>query len=270
MQEQRRRRWLELHLLSLSVLGLAACGPAPAAHAAHDAPVAAGSSAAPVAPAPTGAAPAPSATSPSTTDGPPSPPAEAASVSAAAPEQALPKGTLVLHIGDSFAGALGVPLAKRFKAAGLRNVVEFKTSSYIPTWAFGPELKKYVSNYNPDLVLITLGANELEIPDPPQRVGAIKRLVATVAGRPCVWISPPLWKKDTGLLAVIRANVAPCHYLDSDALVHDLQRGPDKIHPSTEGREVWADAVFAWLGKELDPKGARPWALRADGPTPTR
>jgi lysophospholipase L1-like esterase len=179
----------------------------------------------------------------------------------------LPKGTLVLHIGDSFAGALGVPLAKRFKAAGLRNVVEFKTSSYIPTWAFGPELTKYVSNYNPDLVLITLGANEIEIPDPPQRVGAIKRLVATVGGRPCVWISPPLWKKDTGLMAVIRANAAPCHYLDSDTIVHDLQRGPDKIHPSTAGREAWADAVFAWLGKELDPKGTRPWALRADGPT---
>ena len=175
----------------------------------------------------------------------------------------------MLHVGDSFAAALGVPLAKRFKAAGLRNVVEFKTSSYIPTWAFGPELKKFVNNYNPDLVLITLGANEIEIPDPPQRVGAIKRIVATVGSRPCVWISPPLWKKDTGLMEVIRANAAPCHYLDSDALVPDLARGPDKIHPSTEGRERWADAVFSWLGKARDPAGTRPWALRADGPTPT-
>lgn len=180
----------------------------------------------------------------------------------------MPKGTLVLHVGDSFAGALGVPLAKRFKAAGLRNVVEFKTSSYIPTWAFGPELAKYVSNYNPDLVLITLGANEIEIPDPPQRVGAIKRLVAAVGGRPCVWISPPLWKQDTGLLAVIRANAAPCHYLDSDSIVHDLPRAPDKIHPSTVGREAWADAVFAWLGRAIDPQGSKPWTLRADGPTP--
>jgi lysophospholipase L1-like esterase len=69
-------------------------------------------------------------------------------------------------------------------------------------------------------------------------------------------------------MAVIRANAAPCHYLDSDSIVHDLPRALDKIHPSTEGRELWADAVYAWLGKALDPHGERPWALRADGPTP--
>lgn len=270
MQKQRRRRWLELHLLSLITAGVAACAPASAPRAA-DAPVAESSpsDAATVGTAPVAANPAPASSAASAAE--PAPPSAATNeaVSAIVPEQPLPKGTLVLHIGDSFAAALGVPLAKRLKAAGLRNVVEFKTSSYIPTWAFGPELTKYVSNYNPDLVLITLGANEIEIPDPPQRVGAIKRLVATVGGRPCVWISPPLWKKDTGLMAVIRANAAPCHYLDSDTIVHDLPRAPDKIHPSTVGREVWADAVFSWLGKELDPKGSRPWALRAEAaPTP--
>jgi lysophospholipase L1-like esterase len=261
---------LELHLLSLITAGVAACAPASAPRAA-DAPVAESSpsDAATVGTAPVAANPAPASSAASAAE--PAPPSAATNeaVSAIVPEQPLPKGTLVLHIGDSFAAALGVPLAKRLKAAGLRNVVEFKTSSYIPTWAFGPELTKYVSNYNPDLVLITLGANEIEIPDPPQRVGAIKRLVATVGGRPCVWISPPLWKKDTGLMAVIRANAAPCHYLDSDTIVHDLPRAPDKIHPSTVGREVWADAVFSWLGKELDPKGSRPWALRAEAaPTP--
>ncbi|HWA75089.1 MAG TPA: SGNH/GDSL hydrolase family protein [Polyangiaceae bacterium] len=266
MQEQRRRRWLELDLLSLSVVGLLACGPASPARAvadahrepASDAAPAAAAPPAPVAPAasPVAVAPAPTATAPVSIPATPE------------PEKALPTGTLVLHVGDSFAAALGVPLAKRLKAAGLRNIVEFKTASYIPTWAFGPELKKFVTNYNPDLVLITLGANELEIPDPPQRVGAIKKIVATVGTKPCVWISPPLWKKDTGLLEVIRENVGPCRYLDSDSLVHDLPRGPDKIHPSTEGREMWAEAVFSWLGKARDPQGPRPWALRADGPNP--
>jgi lysophospholipase L1-like esterase len=180
----------------------------------------------------------------------------------------LPRGTLILHIGDSFAAALGIPLAKRLKAAGLRNILQFKTASYIPTWAFGKELEKYVANYNPDLVLITLGANEIEIPDPPQRAGAIRRLIRAVGNKPCVWISPPLWKPDTGLLGVIRQNAAPCRYLDSDAVVHDLPRGRDKIHPSTEGREIWADAVLAWLIASRDPSGASAWTLRPESAMP--
>ena len=111
-------------------------------------------------------------------------------------------------------------------------------------------MPKFVSSYRPDLVLITLGANELEIPKPEERVKPIKHLVSSLAGRPCVWIAPPVWKPDTGLLKVIRDNVAPCRYLDSNALVHDLPRARDKIHPSTEGRQIWAKIVFDWLAKE--------------------
>jgi hypothetical protein len=177
----------------------------------------------------------------------------------------LPRGTMVLHVGDSFAGALGVPLGKRLKAAGLRSVLQFKKASYIPTWAFGDELRINIKRYEPDLVLVSLGANEIELRAPMQRVYAIKRLVATLGPRPCVWISPPSWKPDAGLLAVIRENIAPCRYLDSDALVPYLPRGPDSIHPSRRGREMWADAVLDWLSRERDPSGAQPWQLRQGG-----
>jgi lysophospholipase L1-like esterase len=169
---------------------------------------------------------------------------------------------MVLQIGDSFAAALGVELGKRLKAAGLRSALEYKTASYIPNWSFDGDVPKLVGKYNPDLVLITLGANEVEITNPEQRVGAIKHLVRVLGDRPCVWITPPLWKKDTGLMQVIAQNVAPCRCLDSDTVVHDLPRGKDKIHPSAEGRTLWADAVFAWLAREREPTGPKPWALK--------
>jgi lysophospholipase L1-like esterase len=177
---------------------------------------------------------------------------------------ALPKGTRVLQIGDSFAAALGGELSKLFKEAGVRSTLEYKTASYIPNWSYEGDIPKFVSNYQPDLVLITLGANEIEIPKPEERVKPIKHLVGTLGGRPCVWIAPPLWKPDTGLLQVIRDNVAPCRYLDSNALVHDLPRGRDKIHPSAEGRQIWAKIVFDWLSKERLGSPKQPWALRPE------
>ena len=174
----------------------------------------------------------------------------------------FPKDTLILHVGDSFAGSLGVPLGKRFKAAGMRTVLEFETASYVPTWASNPELPKYVEKYRPSLVIVTLGANEIELVNPEQRASGVKRLVSKLGGRPCVWVIPPLWKPDTGIFNVIRANAAPCRILESDQIVRDLARKPDKIHPSDAAREIWADAVLAWLAKERVGAPDRPWELR--------
>jgi len=261
MPKSRPRRELKRKLLPLALLTACAAPPpvnAPPAPRAE-----------PVATLPT----APAATAPSA----PAPPAsdETASAPAAAPSeitvpavdaQPLPKGTLVLQIGDSFAAALGVELGKLFKGAGLRSALEYKTASYIPNWSYEGDVPKFVSSYQPDLVLITLGANEIEIPKPEERIKPIKHLISTLGGRPCVWVAPPLWKPDTGLLKVIHDNIAPCRYLDSNLLVHDLPRGRDKIHPSSEGRQIWAKVVFDWLAKERAGSTKLPWALK---PEPT-
>ena len=250
MQEPRRWRGLQLNLLSL----VAACSAAPAPGPSRPAPSA---TPAPVADVPVAPASTPATAEPAREAAPPR-----AADAALVPLAELPAGTKVLQVGDSFAAALGIELGKRLKAAGVRTSLEYKTASYVPTWAFGPELPKLISSYEPDLVLVTLGANELEIPDPAQRAGAVQRLVKKLGDRPCVWILPPLWKQDTGLMQVIKDNSAPCKVLDSSALVKDLPRGPDQIHPNAHGREVWADAVFQWLKQAREPGGPKPWSLR--------
>lgn len=174
----------------------------------------------------------------------------------------LPAGTTVLHIGDSFAGALGIDLNRELKAAGVRGILKYQTATYIPTWASSKDLDDYLQRYHPDLVLITLGANELEIPEPAQRAPTIQRLVGRLGGAPCVWVGPPLWQgARPALLETIRASCAPCLYLDSSALVPDLPRARDHIHPSMEGRRTWAKAVVGWLGQHRATSSARPWDL---------
>ncbi|HVJ21894.1 MAG TPA: SGNH/GDSL hydrolase family protein [Polyangiaceae bacterium] len=259
MQEPRRRCRLEQLLLSVALCGFAACAaPAREQPAVVTAPVVPSSSAEP---APTGE-PAVASEQPSGVTAAEPLPSQAKTEPQSAPAD-LPKGTLVLHVGDSFAASLGVPLGKRFKAAGVRYILEFETASYVPTWAFGEALPKYVGKYNPDLVMVTLGANEIEIPNPEQRAGAVKRLVKHLGGRPCVWVLPPLWKADTGFMKVISESSAPCRVIDSTSLVGDLPRKKDKIHPNEEGREVWADAVFGWLSRELESTSERPWTFKA-------
>jgi hypothetical protein len=176
---------------------------------------------------------------------------------------ALPEGATVLHVGDSFAGALGVPLNKRLRDAKVRSILKYRTASYIVDWAHREPLRDYLFEFNPDLVLITLGANELQIEEPERRIPAIEKIVEIIGDRPCIWVGIPLWEgANNGLLDLIEKHAAPCRYLDTDTLFPDMPRARDKIHPTMEAREDWASKVTHWLAQERRPTRDRIWALR--------
>ncbi len=181
---------------------------------------------------------------------------------------ALPAETRVLHIGDSFAGALGRELNKALSVYGISGTTKFKRSTYIPTWASSKELGLYLHQYQPDLVLVTLGANELLVPDPTDRIRTIRKLVGRIGDRPCVWVGVPLWPGARDALPqVIRENAAPCRYLDSNELYPDMPRAKDGIHPSISARAEWATRVVGWLRREIDPRAAAQgiWRFREPG-----
>ncbi|MBX3181522.1 MAG: SGNH/GDSL hydrolase family protein [Polyangiaceae bacterium] len=178
------------------------------------------------------------------------------------PPAELPQGSVVLHIGDSFAGALGVPLNEELRARGLVSHLRFKTASFIPNWAGGYDLGAYVEQLKPDLVLITLGANETAMKDPSLRIPQIQKIVRRLNGIPCVWIATPLWGVDNGLMDLIREHSAPCRYMDTNRLHPDMPRLSDKIHPTIPARREWAKAVVEWLAAERQPTPDRAWQLR--------
>jgi hypothetical protein len=187
------------------------------------------------------------------------------------PAEPIPPGTAVVHIGDSFTFAgFSQALRPRMKALGVRYEVHAETSAYTPTWA--AKIGRLVANTQPDLVIITLGANEVGTPIPEAHAPAVRRLVQEIGGRPCVWVSPPLWLKDRRMIDVIREHSAPCRFFDSDKLVDaPIRRQKDKIHPTPEGGAIWADAFWRWLEAErvggVDARGRpRPWALRPAPP----
>lgn len=202
------------------------------------------------------------------------PPAAGSSPPEAAPPAAPepirlppPVGTKVLHVGDSFAGALGIPLGELLEGAGVRSILKHKDSSYLTTWAWEPELARELWHYNPDLVVITLGANELGIADPAQREKTVRKIVSTIGERPCLWVAIPLWsERHNGLLQVIEDSSAPCVFYDTNEELDTLkmERIHDGIHPTNAARREWAEAVFEYILAHRQPREGAPWWLVAD------
>jgi lysophospholipase L1-like esterase len=181
----------------------------------------------------------------------------------AASEAASP--AWVLHVGDSFTEAFFEQnLAPRFRAAGAPYVVEGVRSTSTYSWANDPTLDAQLAK-RPSLVLVTLGANEFDIPSPTFRASSIEKIAHKIAaaGASCVWITPPMWTHETGILEVIYAHCSPCAYFDSDAVLGGglarEEREPDRIHPNPRGGARWADAFWGWL---VDHRGAaRGWTV---------
>jgi hypothetical protein len=177
----------------------------------------------------------------------------------------VPRDTWVLHIGDSFVDAsFQQNLRPRFRQAGTAYVSTGVTATYTTTWAGDPELDNWLAR-RPSMVVVTLGANEVDMPIPEQHAKAIAAIVRKIVatGASCVWTAPPLWKPDTGILQVIHDHCAPCLFFDSDAVMGGLspnERKADRIHPNARGGARWAEAFWTWLQAHRDASG-RPWAL---------
>ena len=165
-------------------------------------------------------------------------------VPASAPLLSIGAGTRVLVFGDSFVDAgLSQEIKKLVEARSGKVLSNAWTSSTTTAWATGDKLAGMLAGFKPDVVFVSIGANEVFLPAPETRAQYIRAIVKRLDKRPCVWVGTPLWKGETGITAVEKANCAPCTYFDSNAITVD--RGPDKIHPSGKGGAAWADALFA-------------------------
>jgi hypothetical protein len=156
------------------------------------------------------------------------------------------KATRVLHVGDSMAPLVGNYLRPIFARSGRNYWIEAVMSSSTLDWAGKRLLQDAMYRYDPELILISLGSNELFDPKPERRAGAVRQIVEDTRGRPCVWIGPPLWKPDAGFVKVLKNNLGHCRYFDSSKL--DLPRMEDGRHPSWNGGWHWASAVWKALG----------------------
>ncbi len=129
------------------------------------------------------------------------------------------------------------------KARGGMLVSDAWTSATTTTWSQGDRLEKLLRLVKPTHVLVVLGANEVFLPRPEGLSPFVRAIVTQVSARPCAWVTPPLWKGETGIVGVTKANAAPCRFFDSSSV--SVARRKDGIHPNDQGGADWADAVWA-------------------------
>ncbi len=175
---------------------------------------------------------------------------DAAATEGVVPEPRVRIPRAVLHIGDStvgFRGGLSNALRRKFERAGSTYKSDAWGGVGIAQFGRSEKFRSLLRGSRADLIIVNLGMNNIDAPQPDSLKGSIRAIVENLHGVRCVWIGPPNLKADTGIVRVLKAEVAPCRFVDSRAF--SIER-LDGIHPTDKGGETWANDLWPELVRE--------------------
>jgi lysophospholipase L1-like esterase len=133
----------------------------------------------------------------------------------------------------------------KFEGDGAKYVSDVWESGSQRDFARSDRIPRLLEENHPDLVLLSLGANDVYEPKPEVMAPYIAKIAKMTQGTDCIWIGPPIWKDAyKRIVPVIRENAAPCIFFDSSEI--EMHRKPDGIHPDERGGETYADAFWAF------------------------
>lgn len=152
----------------------------------------------------------------------------------------------ILFIGDSMLEGLGPRLAAYATHNGhtLYNVVWYSSTSEV--WGRSDKLRNYIERLHPTFIFVSLGANELFVPDiKNKRRQYVRKIISDIDTIPYLWIGPPNWKADTGINELIAENCAEGTFFLSNGMHFDRAR--DGAHPTRASAKAWMDSVVRWM-----------------------
>lgn len=151
----------------------------------------------------------------------------------------------ILLIGDSMIEWLRLRLASWCREAGYALYVVIWPSSNLIWWGKSDTLRAFIEKYQPTYVLISLGSNELFVPAIEKRKPYVERLLQQVGDLPMVWIGPPAWREDMGIIAFLRRRMGAGRYFSSERI--PMERLEDGAHPTPAEAYRWADTLVGYL-----------------------
>lgn len=159
----------------------------------------------------------------------------------------------VLVFGDSMTHHLAMSIAKygtknNYKVTG----VTWESSS-IPAWSSSGKINEYIRESHPDFIIVSLGSNEMELKYFDKRIPDVKNILEQIDTIPYVWVGPPLWKEDKGVYTMLEKTLPKGVLFKLDGTKTKIPRGPDNVHPTRKGADLWADTIMRWISRSAHP-----------------
>jgi hypothetical protein len=158
----------------------------------------------------------------------------------------------ILLCGDSMTEQMRFAWEEYAKKNGHRLMTCTWYSSSTVAWSESNRLSILIKEYKPDIIIFTVGSNELFIPNVEKREKYIKDIIleADTTNIPFVWIGPPNWKDDSGINEIIKKNLGKNRFYYSGHFRKRLARGKDGAHPTREAAAIWTDSIAIWFSTE--------------------
>ena len=152
----------------------------------------------------------------------------------------------ILFIGDSQAGGL-VSVLNDYCFENGHNLVATFTwySATIFNFGYSNKVDELIKKYQPSLIMIVLGLNEMYAKDIVKRTSAANLLKAKIGSIPYLWIGPANYMEDFGINKVYEQTATSNRFVLSKDL--NLPKGGDKRHPNREGYRIWMEHVARFI-----------------------
>lgn len=163
-----------------------------------------------------------------------------------------PEVRSALFIGDSMTGWL----SERLHAYGNENGFDVSTvvwdGSTIKKWGGSTKLPLLVKKYEPDVIFVSLGMNELFEANPSRFKSSVDAIKGAAGDVPVIWVGPPSWPghdKGEKLNDWLAEEMGESHFFRSFDLKLPRQSKTNP-HPTRQGMIQWMDAVVDWVQAE--------------------
>ena len=152
----------------------------------------------------------------------------------------------ILFIGDSQAGGMASVLNDYCFENGHNLVATFTWySATIFNFGYSNKVDDLIKKYQPTLIMIVLGLNEMYAKDLVKRTSAANLLKAKIGEIPYLWIGPANYMEDFGINKVYEQTATSNRFVLSKNL--NLPKGGDKRHPNRDGYRIWMEHVARFI-----------------------
>lgn len=163
-----------------------------------------------------------------------------------------PAGTRVLLLGDSLAVGMDQPMQSLAAQCGVAFLGQAKVGTSVTQWSKESWIGPALDLARPNVVLVSLGANDFGRNDAANVQASTSSLVSRIRsyGARVFWMAPPTmpFEDKVGAEAAWKAAVGSDWF---DAAVLDIPRSPDRIHPTGAGYRTMAGAFWNFMAARV-------------------